>query len=220
VYEFNLQAILVYFHLLPQSIGVTLVLTAVALAGSTLIAFPIAKARMSRHLLPMLLGRAYIELFRNIPILVLLYVYYFGLAQAGLHLSTWWASVLALSTNAAAYCAEILRAGYSTIPGGQREAARSLGLRAWHIEAFVVLPQVVRVIIPPFANHCIGVLMGSSIAAVIGVADLADWMLATGSDSFRYMESFLVAALVYIALCQGVAAVAAAIDRRARAGAR
>jgi His/Glu/Gln/Arg/opine family amino acid ABC transporter permease subunit len=220
VYQFNLRAILVYFDLLPRSIAVTLALTAIALAASTLLAFPIAKARMSGIAPLVVLARAYVELFRNIPILVLLYVYYFGLAQAGLHLSTWWSSILALTTNAAAYCAEILRAGYSTIPQGQREAARSLGLRGWHIEVFVVLPQVARVIIPPFANHCIGVLLGSSIAAVIGVADLADWMLATGSDSFRYMESFLVAATIYVVLCQGIAAVMAVIDRRTRAGAR
>ena len=220
MYQFNLRAILVYFDRLPQSIAVTLALTAIAVVASTLLAFPIAKARMSGIPPLVVLARAYVELFRNIPILVLLYVYYFGFAQAGLHLSTWWAALLALSTNAAAYCAEILRAGYSAIPGGQREAARSLGLRAWQIEVFVVLPQVARVIIPPFANHCIGVLLGSSIAAVIGVADLADWMLATGSDSFRYMESFLVAATIYIVLCQGVAAVTAVIDRRMRAGVR
>jgi polar amino acid transport system permease protein len=218
VYQFNLRAILVYFPLLPQSIAVTLVLTAIAVVASTLVAFPIAKARMSGILPLALLARAYVELFRNIPILVLLYVYYFGLAQAGLHLTVWWASLLALVTNAAAYCSEILRAGYSTIAAGQREAARSLGLKGWHIEAFIVLPQVWRVIIPPFGNHCIGVLLGSSIAAVIGVADLADWMLATGSDSFRYMESFLVAALIYIGLCQAVAAGMAALDRRARLG--
>ena len=218
MYQFNLQAIFVYFDLLPQSIAVTLLLTVIALVASTALAFPIAKARMSARLLPMLLERGYIELFRNIPILVLLYVYYFGLAQAGLHLNTWSASLLALITNAAAYCAEILRAGYTTIPHGQREAARSLGLGALHIELFVVLPQVARVIVPPFANHMIGVLMGSSIAAVIGVADLADWMLETGSGAFRYMESFLVAAIVYIILCQAIAAGMSALDRRWRMG--
>jgi polar amino acid transport system permease protein len=220
VYQFNLNAILVYFRLLPLSIAVTLGLTAVAVVASTLLAFPIAKARMSGRLPLVLLARAYVELFRNIPILVLLYVYYFGLAEAGLHLSVWTASLLALVTNAAAYAAEILRAGYSTIQTGQREAARSLGLHGWQIEAFIVLPQVWRVVIPPFGNHCIGVLLGSSIAAVIGVPDLADWMLNTGSDSFRYMESFLVAAIVYVVLCQVVAAGMAALDRRTRLGLR
>jgi polar amino acid transport system permease protein len=216
VYQFNLRAILVYFQSLPESIAVTLLLTAIAVVASTALAFPIAKARMSRSRPLELLARAYIELFRNIPILVLLYVYYFGLAQLGVHLSVWEASLLALITNAASYCAEIIRSGYSTIPRGQREAARALGLHAWHIEAFIILPQVWRVIIPPFGNHCIGVLLGSSIAAVIGVPDLADWMLLTGSNSFRYMESFLVAAIVYIALCQLAAASIAAIDRRTR----
>ncbi|MBV9735808.1 MAG: amino acid ABC transporter permease [Acidisphaera sp.] len=219
MYQFSLYAICQYFGLLPAAIGVTLELSAIALVASTALALPIAKARMSGWRIAALTARAYVELFRNIPLLVLLYVYYFGLAEAGLHLSNFWAAVLALITNAAAYASEIIRAGYSTIPLGQREAARSLGLRGWHVEAFVVLPQVVRVIIPPFANHCIGVLIGSSIAAVIGVGDLSDWMLATGSESFRYMESFLVAALIYVALCQAVAVMMAALDRRNRTAA-
>ncbi|MCW3474592.1 amino acid ABC transporter permease [Limobrevibacterium gyesilva] len=219
MYQFNLHAILGYFGQLPSSILVTLEITLIALGASTLLALPIAKARMSGSRVAALLARAYVELFRNIPLLVLLYVYYFGLAQSGLHLSNFWATILALTTNAAAYGSEIIRAGYSAVPTGQREAARSLGLRPAHIELFVVLPQVVRVILPPFANHCIGVLIGSSIAAVIGVADLSDWMLATGSEAFRYMESFLVAAVIYIGLCQGVAAAMAALDRRSRRGA-
>ena len=216
MYQFNVRAILVYFPLLPRAIAVTLILTVLAIGASTILAYPIAKARMSRALPLVWLARAYVELFRNIPILVLLYVYYFGLAQVGLHLSPWWASLLALVTNAAAYCSEIIRSGYSTISRGQREAGLSLGLHAWQIEAFFVLPQVWRVVIPPFANHCIGVLLGSSIAAIIGATDLADWMMASGDNSFRYMETFLVAAIVYIVLCQAVAAGMAVLDRRMR----
>ena len=216
MYQFNLRAILVYFPLLPHAIAITLELTAIAIVASTILAYPIAKARMSGKLPLVWLARAYVELFRNIPILVLLYVYYFGLAQMGLHLSAWSASLLALVTNAAAYCSEIIRSGYSTIGRGQREAGLSVGLHSWHIEAFIVIPQVWRVIIPPFANHCIGVLLGSSIAAIIGATDLADWMMASGDNSFRYMESFLIAAIVYVVLCQAVAAGMAALDRRMR----
>jgi His/Glu/Gln/Arg/opine family amino acid ABC transporter permease subunit len=216
VYQFNLRAILVYFPLLPRAIAVTLILTVIAVVASTIVAYPIAKARMSRFLPLVLLARGYVELFRNIPILVLLYVYYFGLAEIGLHLTPWWASLLALVTNAAAYCSEIIRSGYSTIGRGQREAGLSVGLHAWHIEAFIVLPQVARVIIPPFANHCIGVLLGSSIAAIIGATDLADWMMASGDNSFRYMESFFVAAIVYIVLCQIVSFGMSVLDRRMR----
>src|ERR1700723_2998845 len=81
VYQFNLSAIVAYAPLLPKSIGVTLLLTAVTVMASTLLAFPIAKARMSGNMPFAMLARAYVELFRNIPILVLLYVYYFGLAE-------------------------------------------------------------------------------------------------------------------------------------------
>jgi polar amino acid transport system permease protein len=216
LYQFRLQAITNYFGLLPISIGTTLEITALALALSTALGLLLVKARLSRAWPLAVFARAYVELFRNIPLLVLLYVFFFGFAQVGLHLSNFWATIAALTTNAAAYCTEIFRSGYTTIPEGQREAARSLGLRGFHIELFVVLPQVVRVIIPAYANQCIGVLIGSSIAAVIGVPELSDWMLATGSESFRYMEAFLVAAVVYIVLCQVVAAAMATLDRRQR----
>jgi polar amino acid transport system permease protein len=216
MYQFRLAAISSYFGALPWAIGTTVEITALALALSTPLGIALAKARMSQLWPVALLARAYIELFRNIPLLVLLYVFFFGLAQVGLHLSNYWATVAALVTNAAAYCAEIFRAGYNAIPSGQREAARALGLRALPMEWFVVLPQVVRVITPAYANQCIGVLIGSSIAAVIGVSDLSNWMLVTGSESFRYMEAFLVAAAIYIALCQMVAAAMAVLDRRQR----
>ena len=216
MYQFRLQAITSYFSSLPISIGTTLEITALALALSTPIGLLLAKARLSPSWPIASFARAYVELFRNIPLLVLLYVFFFGLAQVGLHLSNFWATIAALTTNAAAYCTEIFRSGYTTIPQGQREAARSLGLRGLHIEMFIVLPQVIRVIIPAYANQCIGVLIGSSIAAVIGVPELSDWMLATGSGSFRYMEAFLVAAVIYIVLCQAVAITMAAIDRRQR----
>lgn len=216
MYQFRLEAISSYFAALPISIGTTLEITALALALSTPLGLLLAKARMSSVWPLALFARAYVELFRNIPLLVLLYVFFFGFAQAGLHMSNFVATIAALTTNAAAYCTEIFRSGYSTIPEGQREAARSLGLRGLHIELFIVLPQVVRVIIPAYANQAIGVLIGSSIAAVIGVGELSDWMLATGSESFRYMESFLVAAVIYVVLCQAVAAGMAMLDRRQR----
>ena len=217
MYQFQLAAISAYFSALPQAIGTTLEITVVSIGLSTPLAVVLAKGRMSQRWPLALVARAYVELFRNVPLLVLLYVFFFGLAQAGLHLSNYWATIAALSVNSAAYCAEIFRSGYSAIPNGQREAARALGLRALPTEWCVLLPQVIRVITPAYANQCIGVLIGSSIAAVIGVSDLSNWMLVTGSESFRYMESFLVAAVIYIILCQVVAVATAAYDQRHRA---
>jgi His/Glu/Gln/Arg/opine family amino acid ABC transporter permease subunit len=214
MYEFRLEAISGYFIALPASILVTLELSLLALAFSTLAGLTLAQIRLHGPRPLAVLVRAYVEVFRNIPILILLYVCFFGLAQMGLHLSGFWAAVVALTLNATAYCTEIFRAGYAAVALGQREAALSLGLRAAVVELKVILPQVVRVILPAYANQCIGILLGSSVAAIIGVRDLADWMFATGSSTFRYMESFLVAAVVYIVLCQMVAAAAAMLERR------
>ncbi len=159
MYQFNLAAITPYFRSLPTAVSVTLEISAIALLASTLLGLVLAKARMRGGPVVGPAVRVYIEVFRNVPLLILLYVCFFGLAQIGLRLSGFWAAVLALILNSTAYLAEIFRAGYATIVRGQREAALSLGLHRLQTELFVVLPQVVRAIIPTYANQCVGVLL-------------------------------------------------------------
>ena len=216
MYEFRPRAILGYAELLPQAMATTLGLTAAVLLLAFPPAFLLAQARRSGIAPLALLARCWIELFRNIPILVLLYTCFFGLAELGLRLANWQAALLALTLNASAYLAEVIRAGYAAISPGQAEAARALGLSTVAVEWRVLLPQALRAALPALGNQVVGVLLGSAAAAVIGVHDIGDWMFATGSSSFRYMETFLAAALVYILLCQLVAVGFATLERRAR----
>ncbi|MBV8915656.1 MAG: ABC transporter permease subunit [Acetobacteraceae bacterium] len=216
MYEFRPAAILAYASLLPEAILTTLGLTASVFILAFPPAFALARARRGRSLVLGLGARCWIELFRNVPILVLLYTCFFGLAELGLLLANWEAALLALTLNASAYLAEIIRAGYAAIAPGQVEAARALGLRPFAIEWKVLAPQAFRAALPALGNQAIGILLGSAAAAVIGVHDLGDWMLATGSSSFRYMEAFLAAALLYIGLAQALASGFAALERRSR----
>lgn len=216
MYQFTPAAILSYAGLLPGAVLTTLGITATVLLLAFPAGFLIAQARRGRNPVLAVAARAWIEVFRNIPILVLLYTCFFGLAELGFRLSNWAAALLALTLNASAYLAEIIRAGYAAIPPGQEEAARALGLGRFAVQRRVLLPQALRAALPALGNQAVGVLLGSSAAAVIGVHDLGDWMLATGSSSFRYMEAFLAAALVYIALCQCIAAGTAWLERRRR----
>lgn len=214
MYQFTPAAILGYATLLPPAIARTLILTFLVLALAAPIGLVLAQARRGRNRSAAAIARAWVELFRNIPLLVLLYTCYFGLAQIGLRLGNEAAALLALTLNASAYLGEIIRAGYAAIPPGQAEAARALGLGRLATERHVLLPQAFAASLPALCNQAIGVLLGSSVAAIIGVHELADWMLATGSSSFRYMEAFLLAALVYIALCQCLGAGGALLERR------
>jgi polar amino acid transport system permease protein len=129
---------------------------------------------------------------------------FFGLAQMGLLVDGFNSALIALTLNAGAYMTEIFRGGLVAVPRGQYEAARSQGMTAVQLYRYIVFPQVFRIIYAPLGNLFIGIVIGSSLASVIGVEDLATWMHLVGDQSFRYLEVFLVAALVYVGLAQGI----------------
>lgn len=118
------------------------------------------------------LAIAYIDIFRAIPLLVLLIVVYYALPFVGLRLTPFTAAASSLSLVASAYSAEIFRAGIEAVPKGQFEAARALGLRPLPLMARVVLPQAVRIVIPPLTSNSINVLKDTALASVVAMPDL------------------------------------------------
>jgi polar amino acid transport system permease protein len=118
------------------------------------------------------LAIAYIDVFRAIPLLVLLIVVYYALPFVGLRLTPFTAAASALSLVASAYSAEIFRAGIEAVPRGQFEAARALGLKPLPLMAKVVLPQAVRIVIPPLTSNSINVLKDTALASVVAMPDL------------------------------------------------
>ena len=115
---------------------------------------------------------AFIDVFRAIPLLVLLVVVYYALPFLGLRLSPFAAAAASLSLVASAYSAEIFRAGIEAVPKGQFEAARALGLKPWIVMARVVLPQAVRIVVPPLTSNSINVLKDTALASVVAMPDL------------------------------------------------
>jgi polar amino acid transport system permease protein len=115
---------------------------------------------------------AYIDVFRAIPLLVLLIVVYYALPFVGVRLPPFAAATTALSLVSSAYAAEIFRAGIEAVPRGQSEAARALGLRPWIVMAKVVLPQAVRIVVPPITSNSINVLKDTALASVVAMPDL------------------------------------------------
>ena len=204
MYQFNLQAVLRYFDMLPIAIGVTLLISVEAIALSLVLGMAGALCRRSDSLLLRSLSAAYVEIFRNIPILVLIYIVFFGMAQVGLRLSNYYSGLIALTLNATAYMTEIFRSGLIAIPRGQYLAGQSQGMTRIQLFRHVVLPQVIRIVYTPMGNLFISIVIGSSLVAVIGVEEVANWMFSIGNSTFRYMESFLVAGLVYVALAQTI----------------
>ena len=146
-----------------------------------------------------LLAISYINVFRAIPILVLLIVIYYALPFVGLRLNAFTSAIMALSLVSAAYSAEILRAGIEGVPRGQSEAARALGLSKIRQMADVILPQAIKLVIPPLTSNAINVMKDTSLASVVAMPDLLKQ--ATQAQALAANPTPLIsAALIYIVL--------------------
>ncbi len=143
----------------------------------------------------------YIEVIRGTPALAQLYIAYFGLASVGLTLDNVTATVVALGLNAAAYMAEIYRAGIESVHGGQREAALSLGMTPAQALRFIVLPQAWRVVLPPGANLGIAVLKDTSLASAIATPELMSRAYDLVGQTWRPMHIYVLVAFMYMAMC-------------------
>ena len=142
-----------------------------------------------------------IELVRAVPLLLLMFFIFFGLPALGLRIPTFPAAVLAMSLWMAVNTAEVVRGGIQSIPRGQFEAARSLGLGGMAIMRHVIFPQAVRRMIPPFVGLCTILVKDTSLAAIIGVFELTRAAQEIIERTFRSFELYLVAAAIYFAIC-------------------
>lgn len=203
-YQFSLRAILPYTGSLPGAIGTTLWLSILTIVLSTCVGVIGAVARTHRSRIFRLVGTVYVEVLRNIPLLVVIYLVYFGFSQAGWRVSPFNAALISLTLNAGAYTTEVFRGGLQAIPKGQYEAAASQAMTGVQAFRHIVFPQVFRVIYPALGNLFIGALLGSSLASVVSVFDLTGWMEITGDSTYRFFETFVIAGITYIVLCQMV----------------
>lgn len=194
-------------------IGVTSIL--VGLAGGLFLAV----TRLYAPAFIKLLIRIYIDIFRSIPLLVLLIVAYYALPFVGIRLSPFLSAVTALSLVSAAYTAEIFRAGIEAIPHGQFEASAALGLSNRHTMVDVILPQAIRIVIPPLTNNCINVMKDTALASVVAMPDLLKQ--ATQAQALAANPTPLIgAALIYIALLWPMVAVVSRLEKHFSRGKR
>ncbi|AYD00654.1 amino acid ABC transporter permease [Neorhizobium sp. NCHU2750] len=178
------------------TIFVTLVAYTLAFLGGLAIQF----ARFSRLTLLAISAKIYIVVIRGLPILVILYLIYFALPQAGITLDALTAGTLGLGLVYAAYLAEIFRAGFAAIPAGQREAALALGLTSFQAFRLVLMPQVLRLVLVPLLVSLISLLKDSSICALIAIPELTLTSRAIMSESFLPLQVFAFTALIYFCI--------------------
>jgi polar amino acid transport system permease protein len=179
----------------------TVLLTVNTLVFGALIGLGLAVMRLSKHRWLSGISQGYVWIFRGTPLLVQLIIIYTGLPQLGLvRFTVIQSALIGLALNEAAYLSEILRGGILSVAHGQIEAARALGLRPFQMFRLVVLPQALRVIIPPLGNSVNGLLKTTSIASVISMEELLRRGQILMQQKFQVLEVFMVVAIVYLAM--------------------
>lgn len=194
---------------LLEGLLVTLKLVAAALAVGLFIALPTALARVSRFALLRWLSLGYVFFFRGTPLLVQIFLIYYGLAQfeAVRDSFIWpvlrqpyWCALIAFSLNTAAYTAEVFRGGILSVPHGEVEAARAIGMSPATTFWRIVWPQALRQALPAYGNEIILLVKASSLASTVTLMDMTGVARSLASDTYMPIEIFAVAALIYLAL--------------------
>lgn len=199
----------------PDGLLVTFGVTVSAIFFALFIGLLAGLGRISQITIVNRIATVYVEVIRGIPLLVQLFYIYYALGN-WIKLSGPAAAILAMSICYGAYMAEIFRAGIQSIPKGQMEAAFALGLSRGQAMRKVILPQTIKVILPPIGNEFIALLKDSSLVSILAVADLLRRGREYASTSFRYFESYTVIALIYLVMTLFFSRLVAIMEERLR----
>jgi polar amino acid transport system permease protein len=195
---------------------ITLRIAGVALASGFLIGLPLALIRVYGRGILRAAAVAYIELLRGVPLLVLLFVVYYGLPDAGLTLSALVSAYLALGLNSGAYQAEYFRGSIQAVSEGQMLAARSIGMTRLQAIRYVIVPQALRLAIPAWSNEAVSMIKYTAVVYLIAVPDLLTRAKVLASKYFNPIESYLSVAVVYLALVGAMTLIVQYVERRLR----
>ena len=214
---FNVPVLIRTFPLLIQGLWITLQLGVVSIIAGLVLGLALALMRLYAPVWVQVLAKIYINFMRSIPLLVLLIIIYYALPFVGIRLSPFMSAVSALSLVSAAYTAEIFRAGIEAIAKGQFEASAALGLSTRSMMVDVILPQAIRIVIPPLTNNCINVMKDTALASVVAMPDLLKQ--ATQAQALAANPTPLVgAALLYLLLLLPLVQMVSWVERRNASG--
>lgn len=211
-----------YYPVFLEGIKFTLLVSLLAVVfgvifGTILCFMKRSKLRIIRIPLPKVIASIYIEFVRGTPLLLQIFIVYFGSTTFGFKFSPITACVIALSLNSGAYVAEIIRSGIDAVDKGQLEAARSLGMTQLKAMQYIILPQAIKNILPAIGNEFVTIIKESSMASAIGVAEITyAGKLVTGA-TYRNFEPLIVAAVCYFTLTFILGRLMAYVERRLKA---
>ena len=209
------------FLFIVQAAQWTLALSAIAFVGGALLGLVVALSRTSENAVARNAARVFIQVFQGTPLLLQLFLIFFGAPVLGFDINPWVAAGVALVLNSAAFLAEIWRGCIEAVPRGQWEAAQALNLKYVARMRFVVLPQAFKIALPPTVGYMVQIIKGTSLAAIIGFTEITRAGQIINNATFQPLHVFTTVAALYFVICWPLSLLAARMERkRARAMAR
>ncbi len=203
-----------------DGVGITLELAFFTVLFGSLLGLIVAVFRHT-HILPLRwLMNAYVAFIRGTPLLVQVLLIVYGLPQLGIRLPRLTLCIIALVINSGAYMAELIRSGLQSVERGQEEAAQSLGMSASQTMLHIILPQAIKVTLPAMGNEFVAIIKESSILYAVGVYELTYQSYKLASVNYYYIETLIVAALIYFVLTYAATGLLKLLERRMRRGDR
>jgi len=192
----------------------TVLLSITAFAGGGLVGSIVALGRTAPSRAARALAMGFIQVFRGTPLLLQLFLVFFGAPVIGFEVDPWTAAAVALALNAGAFLGEIWRGCIESVPRGQWEAAAALGLKYRYLLRDVILPQALKIAVPPTVGYLVQVIKGTSLAAIIGFTELTRAGQIVNNATFEPMMVFSIVAVVYFLLCWPLSLLAGRMERR------
>lgn len=204
--------------LILQGLKWTLLLSAIAFLGGGLGGFAIALCRTAKARWLRMAATGFIEAFRGTPLLLQLFMIYYGLALLDFPLDPFVAVAIGFTLNASAFLGEIWRGSIQTVPAGQAEAARALGLHYWSLMRLIILPQALRTAVPPTVGFLVQLIKGTSLAAIIGFTELSRTGQLLSNITYQPLLVYSVIGAVYFVVCWPVSYFGRRMERRLALG--
>ena len=215
-YTLNFAAVWRDFDLLLQGLGLSLLLAAASIVAGAALGLLVAFMLQSKQDLLRRTAGVYVTAIRNTPLLVLILFAYFALPQIGLRLGKIESFILTLMIYSGAYLAEIFRSGLIAIPRGMREAGLAIGLTEFQTRISIIIPIMIRNVLPSLGSTLISLFKDTSLAAAIAVPELTFYARKINNETFRVVETWIVVSLLYVVTCSVLAALLRVVESRLR----
>jgi len=219
-YYFDFNVIWNNIGMMLEGLGLGLLLAIISLFLGVVFGLVVAFGAVSSKPILKRLTSTYTALFRNTPLLVLVFLTYFGLPQIGITMSKEVSFIVTLSLYAGAYMTDVFRAGLQAIPKGIIEAGQTVGLSRFQIRREIQLPIMFKNVLPAMSNYLISLFKDTSLAATITVHELTYFAIKINTETFRVFEAWLLAAVLYVVTCYLIAYILRKVEKRLSAESR